>query len=106
MPGCQVIKANESYCRNYSMKGKTCCYQHRHLEHTVEESDSEYQESEKQISEEISVITSEEEISDIENYDSDDSVDSVDSLWGPEEIDEHGCVTQTMNSVFPWKSKF
>ena len=100
MSGCQVIKANDKYCRNYSMKNKTCCYQHRDLENTVyEESDSEI--SEKQISEEISVITSEEEISDIENYDSDNSVDS---LWGPEEVDEDGCVTQTMNSVFPWKN--
>ena len=99
MPGCQVIKANETYCRNYSMKNKTCCYQHRDLE----ENESEYQESEKQISEEISVITSEEELSEIENYDSDNSVDSDDPLWGPEEIDEDGCVTQTMNSVFPWK---
>jgi hypothetical protein len=93
MPGCQVIKANDKYCRNYSMTGKTCCYQHRHLEEVSEV-------SEKQISEEISVITSEEELSEIENYDSDDSDDS---LWGPEEIDEDGCVTQTMNSVWPWK---
>jgi hypothetical protein len=98
MSGCQVIKANDKYCRNYSITGKTCCYQHRHLEEVPEESDSEI--SEKQISEEISVITSEEEFSDIENYDSDDSVDS---LWGPEEVDEDGCVIQTMNSVFPWK---
>jgi hypothetical protein len=99
MPGCQVIKPNDKYCRNFSMTGKTCCYQHRHLEE-VSESDSEYQESEQQISEEISVITSEEELSEIENYDSDGSEDP---LWGPEEVDEDGCVFQTMNSVFPWK---
>ena len=64
------------------MTGKTCCYQHRDLE-------------------EVSVITSEEELSEIENYDSDGSEDP---LWGPEEVDEDGCVFQTMNSVFPWKN--
>ena len=86
------------------MTGKTCCYQHRHLENTVsEESDSEYQESEQQISEEISLVDSQEELSEIENYDSDDSDNSDDPLWGPPEIDEDGCITQTMNSVWPWK---
>jgi hypothetical protein len=88
MPGCQVIKANESYCRNYSMNGKTCCYQHRNLENTVAEV------LEKEPSEELS---------EIENYNSDDSDDSDDPLWGPEEVLENGVVIQTMNSVFPWK---
>jgi hypothetical protein len=47
MPLCQVIKSNDKWCRNYAMKGKTCCYQHRSLEHVVivsETSDTLYNE--------------------------------------------------------------
>ena len=32
MPGCQAVKQNGTHCRNWSMKGKTCCYVHRYLE--------------------------------------------------------------------------
>ena len=35
MPGCQVIKSNDRWCRNYSRKGMSCCWVHRNLEDTV-----------------------------------------------------------------------
>ena len=35
--GCQVIKSNEKWCRNYPMKGKVCCWSHRNLEETIAE---------------------------------------------------------------------
>ncbi len=37
MPGCQVIKSNDKWCRNHPMKGKTCCWSHRKLEDTITE---------------------------------------------------------------------
>jgi len=35
MSGCQVIKSNDRWCRNYARKGLTCCWSHRNLEETV-----------------------------------------------------------------------
>ncbi len=37
MPGCAAIKANDMLCRNYAMKGKTCCRVHQYLENTEPE---------------------------------------------------------------------
>jgi hypothetical protein len=34
MPGCQVIKSNDQWCRNYARKGMACCWVHRNLEDT------------------------------------------------------------------------
>ena len=35
--GCQVIKSNDKWCRNYARKGMTCCWVHRNFENSVVE---------------------------------------------------------------------
>ena len=37
MSGCQVIKSNDTWCRNYARKGMTCCWSHRTLENDIPE---------------------------------------------------------------------
>ena len=39
MPGCLAIKSNDKLCRNWAMKGKTCCYVHQYLEDVEPEQD-------------------------------------------------------------------
>jgi len=35
--GCQVIKSNDQWCRNYARKGMTCCWPHRKFENDIPE---------------------------------------------------------------------
>ena len=41
MGACQIIKANDTMCKNYARKGMSCCWPHRSLENTVYVEDQE-----------------------------------------------------------------